>query len=1854
MKRKLVLMLLITLVTFVLAGCDFFGGTTTTTDTTATSSQTTSSATSTTTTTTTTGTATVTTTITTTTTSSGQTTTTTTTTSTGATTTTSTSTTTTTSTGTTTTTSQPTTTTTSDGSFDRQDLIDYFISRAGETPPTSEQIEAEIDFYLNLLGTSSEEDLYNLLIGADTLMTGFDALATLQDIQALYNQAISLGFDRQTVINLMINAFKQMLNQQLNDIDLTEYPADIADLEADLSQETADRASLISSVAAYCIDDTEYAAQCQSLFDLAVSRYEARVAYQDLLNQTMWNSENFYWDWNLFNDLLFNLDNLVRYTYYDVSVEMASEAQVNIINLLDFLSTDELSKYNPILDAYEAYLIIHYRDYSTLQDTMSSYTDDYSSYIVQIMDQNVFQYEQYSDNIADDTREIANRVEWQADRVSEHALLTAIVAYFATASGTTKLTNLAGMLYDILGNVVLNFNQDTFDFILGLLSKQIILGPDMLTSENIANYPAMFSDVLALIRNTITTEDIDNIKSLAKDIIPIVLAQAPIDPLELPALLAKVNTTVDQYVDMIFTAIDTVIIFTGNINQTKADAIYAFVIDMMNMGMSESEMVIRISELVNLLTSDGSLNLDFIANSMIEVYFDVQYQLSPDETTVGLVKTAFMDNLDRILELANLIKDYDPMSLNAEQLILMDEMKSRVDAIGMAFKVGFESILDPISWEYDHEDFLALVQDLFGYYMTTEEAEGQIQMLMDFFSMTSEEDTYYLVKSIVNFGIQIKTIQSFTEFQNWIAAVSTLGFSNSEIAGYVFDFLTIKLDQDINNNNELQFYLDQIADYEASMLLLQIDLDNITALISAQIALLSPELRQAAWDYWYAKVELFNLQRAVDETFNECTWVIDYWTVMGLHDSWTNYLTYLNDSMPEQATEMYNNFYALFNELNTEQQSYVDAMRDAIEDYVNQDSVLKTLMVTMMGNPAYMPFMSLVNMQLSNYVNTLYNIYDYQWWIASLQEDIDRINAQIALYENYLLYMDDADNQLLIEEVITILINEVQHVVASADPATFDILFQLLTGSMKPRVFMTEEPYDPFADIDLSALAILGYAEDLSTVLNALFDLMTPENVLKIKTLAFDLISIQLANEGKTVEEVAAQIALFDDAFAKYWPMLQETVGILSNTLDSLTEAKVQLFIDAIPLLSGSTENFAEIIITVSALIDSLVGEEALDIQTLIASYLVLYFDVTSEYNPNLTDLADVQALFAGYITELLLLAAEIKDYDLSTLTEAQMATLYEAQNLGKYLVECLMDPESIQADMTFTYVHQDFVDLVDMLFGFEGDVPQIESQIAMFITLFNTTEEDAFYKVLLYGQMILSARNIESVEDAQAWILSILHSPLSKEQLAGYIVDALIMAYDQAMSGYSPLDEIADLEIDLQDAEDDLIAIQADLAQFEADMTAGILTVLDPTANALLTQAWNEAHNLLIYQNQYWNVFNEGQQSWSWDYHTYELLFAYRYGGFGNDPDIDAYNSMWESLYFEEQVLYGPALNAYQAVYDSETNFYNYVSQLNALAMLSPDGENYLDIYILNARDTLFNYQGMINNAEYRVGDVTWMLADAQNRARMLLAFGAFIADANNVILAKASLTMILDEIENLAINIDPEVINTLIGFTQSGGDLSGLTTAELLTFVHNISSISGLLFDTIDAADEAILQEMISTFLYEYINAFDDSEQQAIALTGIFEAYFSDALALIPTLSTFLDNMTEARLQTILDQIATLDSVGGMDDLLSNYIRAVAIANLIEAVAVDPTINPDDLIASIFGAFFDVQYAMGVIDDGSTTAIHVTELQTIVGNVIGQAGVIIGYDPYLVTQAEIDQIIIFKDFIEQLGAYFDDAPVE
>ena len=311
----------------------------------------------------------------------------------------------------------------------------------------------------------------------------------------------------------------------------------------------------------------------------------------------------------------------------------------------------------------------------------------------------------------------------------------------------------------------------------------------------------------------------------------------------------------------------------------------------------------------------------------------------------------------------------------------------------------------------------------------------------------------------------------------------------------------------------------------------------------------------------------------------------------------------------------------------------------------------------------------------------------------------------------------------------------------------------------------------------------------------------------------------------------AAEIARINGLVIKYLGFADDALTELTNLLDGLTEAKIQMLMDYAMSMSKGGMNIYQQVIKGAQLINQLYDPTLVDLDVIIAMLLEVYFDLNyGTYDQN--DLDAVILAWQNHLADVNGLIDVVALYDAAAIDPTTYPIMYELQQKVMYFGMMFSNPEDIiQNPPVFDFNYQLLADLVAQIFN-EYDPNTVDAMILDLLTVFELTPtdfEDLFYILLGIGSVIQSMPEIESPTDLLAVYMGITSLGYTNAEIANFIMNGFMtFLYPQLPYAY----DVSELEAKIQEFQDQIQLHWDDINAVDDIVAAEIalITHIDPT----------------------------------------------------------------------------------------------------------------------------------------------------------------------------------------------------------------------------------------------------------------------------------------------------------------------------------------------------------------------------------------------------------------------------------------
>jgi len=1179
---------------------------------------------------------------------------------------------------------------------------------------------------------------------------------------------------------------------------------------------------------------------------------------------------------------------------------------------------------------------------------------------------------------------------------------------------------------------------------------------------------------------------------------------------------------------------------------------------------------------------------------------------------------------------------------------------------------------------------------------TVDEIDDTIEQMMWIMGTETELETYTMMMTILGMLPSLQSYTTLAEFQAWFAGLPALGFDEEQIVDMLVAAVLMMVSEEVDRFDP-QRYLDNIAYHEAEILTLNGLLVSIPAAANAYCAALPVDDRTKCGTYFDVRIHNNLLRLAYQNAFSDATWGkndFDYSLYYDLEWKLTNYYDYKYYYLEDTTADQYMADYLLMVDDMTaaEKLIYLPILQLYMDYQLHTYTTLQSASHAMSGVYDDTLGDSVINVieydYFYPYQEALDNKSQHEWMIMEetewMNQDMERHAMMIEL-ETY-LYSEIGSSKL--KTLGITLYDILGSVVVGIDPDTFDLIFGLAIGSIDPKTISTT-PED-----------ISDYAGQIADLMALLASSLDEADMLNLMALISDLAEIYIDTLDMTVEEKAAIILILETSGPYYLDAASDIYYEMIDLLNGLTPEKVTLLMDLYDKYSGSfmSSDPYGIVIDVSKVIDAFLYDGTFDIQLILGYAIEGYYDVSTQFTDDPVVTAAIKAAMIEAINQIILLAHTVKDVDPLDPSVADMTDMYELYNRGRWLFEIIGSGhlEWILDPYDYLDVHDMFVDLIDPMDDMEPG--QADALIDVIVATFGfETELETLLTIMQVMNLGDQVSDVDSIEDVQALYATIGTMGFDNATLAEmlttfldeyssymvmYEIDLVEIAYweDQLLTTRGLYEGYRDAVLDIQAEMDYEIGLMSDPLKADTQELWDIFLY-----NFELERDANH-YNYLYRSEYYW---------YDWDDAVYSNLINLLDRAYQNEAGmmpmpgmpvvtLQDYNDAFDALSEYEKQMYGVPLSYEAAKFSYHWEVWYVHSQAYAMAygpMVNTSFGKPVHMWILDNINAYVNNYYDREYYYYQIFNIEDILRHYENKM-VWTYIDTFFDDPLNTALVEDVALILLDEIGSLILYTDTDSMNLVIGLMTQAIDPStlDLSAAGILAYANALEDFMTYMLSSIDEADKAKIILLTQKIAYVYIYSMDLPALEADALydnvTAAIENYFGSIFEVKTIFTNFLATLTEAKIQTVMDNIDILDVLPDeylpgeeAEQLNDNIVRSVSMASIIDALLAGGTLDTDFLFELALYGYFD--FAYGFTYDGTVDIDAVdTAISQLLLDIILQAAVVKAYDIHIdeflqvamddpitpevegLTEIEMDEIEEFHLLIEELMCFIDQGP--
>ncbi|MFH0993533.1 MAG: InlB B-repeat-containing protein, partial [bacterium] len=719
---------------------------------------------------------------------------------------------------------------------------------------------------------------------------------------------------------------------------------------------------------------------------------------------------------------------------------------------------------------------------------------------------------------------------------------------------------------------------------------------------------------------------------------------------------------------------------------------------------------------------------------------------------------------------------------------------------------------------------------------TEEQLEADVLFVLQLFATASEEECYRLLLVFDGFMANLMNTETLAALQETYTNAKAQGFSRERVINIVMTMMNRSINAEIAAGryyqilDEIATLEDWIADAEASKLLIvQQGVDYCVTMIT------EPHYSDCL-NFWGTlqvssglAFDYYNLRdQYAYELFSD-SW--DWFLFQQLHDFLDsgNYYTF-GEPDAELSAYYYGQYNMIFDALSIGEQAMYGTVLTAYNTWnVYEYSTLAAARSLVEGilDPFDSHIVNTLYNLLYQYEEQSWNIQSYGWVIFELQGELEDAMRERQFLLALQAYLGTEEGLAKAEMLAGTLYDVFESVLYGIDEGTFDLIFALATGRLDPM------------SLDLSAAGILGYTDRITALIQLLTSTVGESDIGNVTSILKDFVAIYVASQELSEAEAAAMILMLEGVVDDYAEIAQNVYGEMLVLLDSLTEEKIQIILDNLPIIMGGIpviimplrdappEFYSEFdrIAAIARIIDALVYDSGVDLEVLVAAFTRLYYDVSYNFIYDDAERLAVEAALLANVERILELVHGIAAIEDGIPTPAQIALLFELQARVQLIGEAFGSgcPTMLIGAEYSGYDHEMFLTLIYNMNQWEIGETEAEAQIAMYVATFETTEQETFFIMLSLTTVFQSLGRELSANQVAALYYGLFGMGYTPDQIARFLVNFAVNRVDYEI---------------LYNGAEDLVLLQTFLAdelnrQLAQDC---ILLLFDETGNLLDT----------------------------------------------------------------------------------------------------------------------------------------------------------------------------------------------------------------------------------------------------------------------------------------------------------------------------------------------------------------------------------------------------------------------------------
>ncbi|MDD3957817.1 MAG: hypothetical protein PHO96_02925, partial [Candidatus Izemoplasmatales bacterium] len=558
------------------------------------------------------------------------------------------------------------------GEFDFNDFLPLLSSISGENVGHEEALEI-VGMILHMTGIQSEEHLYHLLLQIPDLRDSLFDVTTNEEFQLWYESTKTAGFTKELMTDMIAHAIVQFVADELDNLAYEDVIAIIADLNEWVSYHQLLMDGLLLEVHDYCMTYTSDPDVCIAFYDSYIEYHERFMEYQEQLWRYI--DEGWIHDVTYFS-MIPTVEQYIYYTYVEIDPTVAEQYMLSLNAMIDGLPQSTQHDYVTLIDMYIAVIDYYQTHIAAIEAQLMAEMDTMLPDPMPVAERLRDHFYEYYLPLFEDARHYSQTIEEYEgileELIHEAAFLSGTYEWLTSPEGLEALRSVVNALYDAIDANLQGISEPMFSLITEFINESF--DPETLFDPVTI---CLYIDELLIILDRFEVvfteyELMDIIADAGGSILEILIRSLGLEEGEQAQLIALILPKIPEYLTMLDHTYHELHQFLESIDVAKVQMVFTVLQQMESGELGPFEQVILVSQAIDLILNDDSVDLTLIMDYVITIYYDVEYLFAADPTHVTLVKEAFLSNMTRILELAHEIAFYDPLNLSIMEMNAID------------------------------------------------------------------------------------------------------------------------------------------------------------------------------------------------------------------------------------------------------------------------------------------------------------------------------------------------------------------------------------------------------------------------------------------------------------------------------------------------------------------------------------------------------------------------------------------------------------------------------------------------------------------------------------------------------------------------------------------------------------------------------------------------------------------------------------------------------------------------------------------------------------------------------------------------------------------------------------------------------------------------------------------------------------------------------------------------------------------------------------------------------------------------------------------------------------------------------